>query len=119
MGMEVCGVAGRVGCGSAMHFKLLVGRQRWEELVRFCQPLPKSESMAMCFREVLHAVQNRGGERVSSCTPGPTDCKRLPSVRLENVSEDTTGPRGKDRLTTSAWTWEEEGKASVCQITCQ
>ena len=102
------GEQGGVGlqCMIDSSFKLLVGRQRWGELVRSCQPLPKSESMAMCFREVLNAVQNRGGERVSSCTPGPTDCKRLPRVRLERVSEDATGPRGKDQLTMSAWTWE-------------
>lgn len=30
--------------------------QRWGELVRLCQLLPKSESTATCFREVLNAV---------------------------------------------------------------
>ena len=37
-------------------FKLLMRHQRQGELVRLCQLLPKSESMAVCFREVLNAV---------------------------------------------------------------
>ena len=41
---------------STMPGELLMRHQRQGELVRLCQLLPKSESMAVCFREVLNAV---------------------------------------------------------------
>ena len=60
MGMYVCGGGrqGRVGLEGTIDssFKLLMRHQRQGELLRLCQLLPKSESTAMCFREVLNAV---------------------------------------------------------------
>lgn len=64
------------------------------------QALPTSAKvMAMHFRKVLNIVRNRDDKQVSSHLPGPIDCKRLPRVCLEGVSEDATGPRGKERST--------------------
>lgn len=58
--------------------------------------------MVMCFLKVLNIVQNRDDKQVSFCTPGPVDCKKLPRVCLQKVSEDVMRPRGKDQLIKSA-----------------
>ena len=86
---------------------------------RTSQTLPaaaKVRKHGHMFQRGSECCLKRDGEQSLLVYQEPTDSKRLSRVKLEKVSEDAIGPRGKDQLTVSTWTQEEMGKVNICQI---